>query len=87
MSIFLVKLAVKMKVKVIANKVYLPKEIREKARFLEGREYEAFVIGDEIRIRPIQPESLNALRALKKEKKIAKAGIDEMMKAEAVDDA
>lgn len=76
-----------MKVKVIAGKVYLPKEVREEAKLLEGSEYEAFVMGDEIRIRPLQPEGLNALRALKKEKKIAKVGIDEMMKAEAVDDA
>ncbi|RMF91236.1 MAG: AbrB/MazE/SpoVT family DNA-binding domain-containing protein [Methanobacteriota archaeon] len=77
----------KMKVKVIAGKVYLPKEVRKEAKLLEGGEYEAFVVGDEIRIRPVQPEELNALRALKEEKKIVRAGIDEMMKAEAVDDA
>ncbi|MEE8167343.1 MAG: AbrB/MazE/SpoVT family DNA-binding domain-containing protein [Candidatus Hydrothermarchaeales archaeon] len=74
-----------MKVKVIAGKVYIPKEVREKVNLLEGSEYEAVVVGDEIRIQPAQPESLSALRALKKPR--PEVSIEKMMKAEAVEDA
>lgn len=82
---FLVVLVVKMKVKVVAGKVYLPKEVRERVNLLEGGECEAVVVGDEIRIRPAQPESLSALRALKKPR--PEVSIAEMVKAEVVEDA
>lgn len=73
-----------MKVKVIAGKIYLPKEVREKG-FEEGSEYEAVVVGDELRLRPPQPESLKALQYLKKPRPEASA--EEMTKAEVVEDA
>lgn len=82
---FLVILVVKMKVKIIAGKVYLPKEVRKRVDLREGRECEAVVVGDEIRIRPAQPESLNALQVLKKPKPVA--SIEKMVKAEVVEDA
>ncbi len=76
---------VKMKVKMIAGKIYLPREVRDKANLSEKSEYEAVVVGDEIRIRPVQPESLNALRALKK--RVPEASVEEMAKAGVVEDA
>jgi bifunctional DNA-binding transcriptional regulator/antitoxin component of YhaV-PrlF toxin-antitoxin module len=38
---FLAILVVKMKVKVVAGKVYLPKEVRERVNLLEGGEANA----------------------------------------------
>ncbi len=81
----LVIIVVKMKAKVIAGKVYIPKDIREKVKLTERSECEMVIVGNEIRIMPVQPDSLNALRALKKPG--PKVGVDEMVKAEAVEDA
>jgi len=80
----LVILVVKVKVKVTAGKIYLPKEVRERG-FEEGSEYEAVVVGDELRLRPPQPESLSTLKALKKTK--PEASVEEMAKVEVVEDA
>ncbi len=81
----LVIIVVTMKAKVIAGKVYIPKDIREKAKLVERSECEIVIVGNEIRIMPAQPESLNALRALKKP--APKSGVDEMVKGEEVADA
>lgn len=80
----LVITVVKMKARVIAGKVYIPKDIRKKAKLVERSECEMVMVGDEIRIMPAQPDSLNALRALKKPG--PKAGVEEMVKAEEVED-
>ncbi|WP_457554672.1 AbrB/MazE/SpoVT family DNA-binding domain-containing protein [Candidatus Pyrohabitans sp.] len=49
----------------IAGKIYLPKEVRKKMNLSERGECEV-AVGDEIRIRPVQPETLNSLRLLEK---------------------
>ncbi len=82
---FLVKLVVKMKVKIIAGKVYLPKEVRKRANLAEGGECEAVIVGDEIRIRPAPPKNLSALQVLKKPR--PEVSIEKMVKAEVVEDA
>ena len=74
-----------MKVKLVAGKIYLPKEVRERVNLPEGGECEAVLVGDEVRIRPVQPKSLNALNALRKPK--PEARVEEMARAEVVEDA
>lgn len=75
-----------MKVKVVAGKIYLPKEMRRAGNLSEGSEWEATVLGDEIRLRPIQPKMPKTALLLKKGK-AAQAAIDDMVRAEVVDDA
>ncbi len=81
----MVCMMVKMKVKMIAGKIYLPKEVRKKVNLSEKGECEVVVVGDEIRIRPVQPETLNTLEHLKKPKR--EMSIEDMVEAEAVEDA
>ncbi len=73
-----------MKVKVIAGKIYLPKKLREKLNLKEKSECEVLVVGNEIRLIPVQPKSLNTLKYLTQQRE---AGIEEMVEAEVVEDA
>jgi len=73
----------KMKVKIVDRKIYLPKELLDEAKLPEKGLCEATVVGDEIRIRPPVSEELNLVKMLKSP---AKENIDEMMKAEEVED-
>jgi len=73
----------KMKVKIIDRKIYLPKELLEKSSLPERGSCEATVVGDEIRIRRPVSEELNLVKILKTP---TQENIEEMMKAEEVED-
>ena len=73
----------KMKVKILDRKIYLPKEILKEARLPERGSCEATVVGDEIRIRRPLSEELNLVKILKTP---PQQNIEEMMKAEEVED-
>jgi len=72
-----------MKVKIIDRKIYLPKEILKEVNLPERGSCEATVVGDEIRIRRPVSEELNLVKILKIP---TRGNIDEMMKAEEVED-
>jgi len=73
----------KMKVKVVDRKIYLPKGLLEEASLPERGSCEATVVGDEIRIRRPVSEELNLVKILKA---APQENIDEMMRAEEVED-
>jgi len=72
-----------MKVKILDRKIYLPKELLQEAKLPERGSCEAAVVGDEIRIRRRVSEELNLVKILKTP---TEENIDEMMKAEEVED-
>ncbi|WXG41544.1 MAG: hypothetical protein WED07_12395 [Candidatus Freyarchaeum deiterrae] len=72
-----------MKVKIVERKIYLPKKLIEEAKLPENGSCEANVVGDEIRIRRPASEELNVVKILKSPKT---QSIEEMMKAEEVED-
>jgi hypothetical protein len=74
-----------MKVKLIGRKLYLPKELVNKAGLPENGECEAILIGDEVLIRRENNEKLNLIEILNRKKPVL-AHIDKMAKAEEVDD-
>jgi len=73
----------KMKVKIIDRKIYLPKEILLEASLPERGSCEVAVVGDEIRLRRPVSEELNLAKILEAP---TQESIDEMMKAEDVED-
>lgn len=73
----------KMRVKIIGRKVYLPKELIDRAKLPENGFCEATVIGDEIRIRRPVSEELNLTKMLKSPKR---QSIEDMIKAEEIED-
>ncbi|MGQ9721685.1 MAG: hypothetical protein ACUVXA_10235 [Candidatus Jordarchaeum sp.] len=72
-----------MKVKIIGRKIYLPKELIEKAKLPENGSCEATVFGDEIRIRRPISKELNVTKMLKSPKR---QSIEDMIKAEEIED-
>lgn len=73
-----------MKVKIVDRKIYLPKDLADKADIPNRGICEAEVVGDEIRIRKQTSKDLNILKML--EEPPPQQGIDEMMEAEEVED-
>jgi len=71
-----------MKVKIIGGKIYLPKELREKAGLKD--ECEAILVGDQIILRAKVPEKLNALKILMEVE--VETSIENMVRAEEVED-
>ena len=73
-----------MKVKIIAGKLYLPKDLRVKAGLPDNGVCEAILVGDEIKLRGEIPSTLNIIEAIRKPR--AESSIEDMMKAEEVED-
>ena len=73
-----------MKVKLIGRKVYLPKEILEKADLPETGDCEAILVGDEVVLRR-ENEKLHMIEILKR--KPISSTINRMTKAQEVEDA
>ncbi len=69
----------------ISGKIYLPKDVREKAGFSDRGEYELILVGDEVRLRAKVPETLEILEVLRKP--APELDVKEMMEAEEVNDA
>jgi hypothetical protein len=75
-----------MKVKLIGRKLYLPKELVEKAGLPESGECDATLVGDEVRIRREFAEEELSMTKMLKSKPIT-ARIDDIARAEEVEDA
>src|SRR5487761_563306 len=75
----------KLKVKLIGRKLYLPKELVEKAQLPENGDCEAILVGDEVRIRRQSEKELDMSKMLKE--KPVTASIDHMARAQEVEDA
>jgi hypothetical protein len=76
----------KLKVKLIGRKLYLPKEIVDKARLPENGDCEAILVGDEVLIRrKLEKEELTMDKMLKR--KPPRARITVMTRAQEVEDA
>ena len=73
-----------MKVKIVAGKVYLPKSLRIKAKLPDNGVCEAILVGDEVKLRGEIPRTLNVIEDIRNPR--AKLSIEEMMKAEEVED-
>jgi len=75
-----------LKVKLINRKLYLPKELVEKAGLPKNGDCEAILVGDEVRIRrEFQGEELNMSKILNGKPVIAR--VDRMAEAAEVEDA
>ena len=73
-----------MKVKIIAGKIYLPKDLRLKANLPDNGVCEAILMGDEIKLRGEIPRTLNIIEAVRNPR--VELSIKKMMKAEEVED-
>ena len=76
----------KLKVKLIGRKLYLPKELVEKAGLPENGDCEAILVGDEVRIRRQSKKEELGMSKILKEKPVS-ARIDHMARAQEVEDA
>jgi len=72
-----------LKVKIIAGKIYLPKDLRLKANLPDNWVCEAILVGDEIKLRGEIPRTLNIIEAVRNPR--AELSKEEMMKAEEVE--
>jgi hypothetical protein len=73
-----------LKVKIIDRKIYLPKDLIEKASLPKRGVCEAVLVGDEVRIRRETSTELNILKIL--EKPPTRQKIEDIMRAEEVED-
>nr|MDO8080372.1 hypothetical protein [Candidatus Freyarchaeota archaeon] len=73
----------KMKVKIVNRRIYLPKELLEKAKLPDNGSCEAIVVGDEIIIRRPVSKELNIFKILRSPER---QSIEDMVKAEEVEE-
>jgi len=69
-----------MKVKIIGRKIYLPKELVEKASLPENGECEAILVGDEVMLRKENKERPSVVDLLRQ--KPITAPIDQIVRAQ-----
>ncbi len=75
-----------MKVKLIGRKVYLPKELIEKAGLPENGEAEAILVGDEVMLRKDSKKAaMNTVKIL--QRKPISVPIERMVEAQETEDA